>query len=1194
MRVFSLFRFLVLVACVFFLSLSLPAQSGRGTLTGVVTDSTGAVVPGVEVKIIDKVTGVITTAISTDAGAYRAPYVPPGTYKITASLPGFKTAVADNVEVLIAQTVTVDFKLEVGEVSEQVTVSAKTPLLETSTPEIGTNATEKEVHTWPILVGDGTRQLQSFIFRAMPGTEGGEFAGTINGGQAYSHEILIDGISIGRFDLNGGSNNEFTPTMDAVSEFKLQTGALSSQYGNTQTALTNFGMKSGSNNFHGTVFWFHKDQSLNANSWTNNRLQRDKPPFRENNLGGTIGGPVQIPGLYNGKDRTHFFFSYERERFRSETTSGFLTLPVAPFKQGDFSLLLDPNFTKDSKSGTVVGTDKLGRPVIFGQIYNPLTSRQLPDGTWIRDPFPGNIIPQNFFSQVTRNVLKNDVPNPQLFQFRNNHARVSGCCPILNIDNYSFKLDHVLTTNHKLAGSFVRNDRIRLRYGGGGTPQIAGVQIPGPFMAGDKTQATPGWIGRFSEDWTLSTNLLNHFAFGYNRFRNKNVSNSFLTGKNFADELGLKNVGGATFPQIRFSGFSTTLTGGYPRFGHQGTGNNPNGSTILENDLTWIRANHSFRFGFEHRRYYLNNTARSTPGLYTFHNENTGLPGFATQTGFAYASFLLGVVQNSGVGYVFANFGRRSRTTAFYFQDDWKFSPNLTINLGLRWDIPQPFTEVADRMSSLDPKRSNPGADGFPGALAFLGKCNGCVGKSAFADTYWKQFGPRVGFAWANEGRNLVVRGGYGINYSPPIQDGFEFPYTAGFNGSNPINPRSGRFREDPSYLWDTPYPPFTQKLPNTDPAQRNGTSIGYYLPETKRFPYVQNWNLGVQYELPWEAKLEINYVGNKGTRLNEPQYLFSLNQVDPKWLSLGDALLDPISKHPEIKKPYPSFSGTVAQALRPFPQFRDITTHRLNNGWSTYHSLQITGTKRSAHGLSFLAAYTFSKVLGTGDTAGPGNYYDYGQNFYNRRADYAVTQYHVPHDLKLTWIYDLPIGPQGRWLRTGWAGKILGGWTVSALQRYRSGTPLSISVGGLEGEALFNGGFRADVLLPGDRQLAGQKPSNSTLDPANGVLYLNPKAFGIPPSTSNNVPLRLGNAPRWMPNLRSFAFLSEDFSLVKRTDLGFREGANLEIRIDSINIFNRVRFNDPNTDLTDSDFGKIFSKGGAPRNVQLGLRLNF
>ena len=263
-------RFLLLGILLLAVSIPAVAQSARGTITGLVKDPSGAVVPGVEITITDKATGVNYNTVSTEAGVFRSSYLPPGKYKISATLAGFKTAVADNVDVMVAQTVTVDLALEVGQVSDQVTVLATAPVLESSTSEIGINTTEKEVHTWPILVEDGTRQLQTFMFNSLPGTEGGTFAGSINGGQSYSHEILIEGMSIGRFDLNGGSNNEFTPTVDAVSEFKLQTGALSSQYGNTQTALTNFGMKSGTNDYHGTAFWFNKQPSLNANSWAYN------------------------------------------------------------------------------------------------------------------------------------------------------------------------------------------------------------------------------------------------------------------------------------------------------------------------------------------------------------------------------------------------------------------------------------------------------------------------------------------------------------------------------------------------------------------------------------------------------------------------------------------------------------------------------------------------------------------------------------------------------------------------------------------------------------------------------------------------------------------------------------------------------------------------------------------------------------
>ena len=909
---------------VFVLTAALPAaaQSGRAVVTGIVKDASGAIVPGAEVTLQEKASGVSTQVITTEAGVYRAPYVPPGTYKITASLGGFKTGLADNVQVLLGQTVTVDFTLEVGQVSEMVTVSAQAPLLETSTSEIGINSTEKEIHTWPILVGDGTRQLQQFVFSSMPGTQGGTFEGTINGGQTYSHEILIEGITLGRMDLNGGSNNEFTPTMDAVSEFKMHTGSLSSQYGNTQTALANFGLKSGTNDYHGSLFWFHQNKVLNANSWGSNRLGLEKPPVLQNNYGATVGGPIRIPGLYNGRDKTHFFFSFEGERLTDQRISGTDNLPVGAFKQGDFSKLLDPRFTLDSRSGTVVGNDALGRPVVFGQIYDPSTSRMV--GTsWVRDPFPNNQIPAGRYSRLTTNVLEHDVPNPQLDLLRANNPRIGTCCPELTIDNWSLKVDHVLNSKHKLAGYYLSNDRSRKRYGAS-TAQIPGLAIPGPAMAGDRIQATPGWIVRLTEDWTIGPTMLNHFAYGYNRFRNANQSNAFLSGNQWATELGMQNVGENTFPQMRFAGFNNTLSGSYPNFGDTATGNAPNGSGVVQDDFTWLRGNHSFRFGAEHRRYYLTDRSVIGSGTYLFHSENTGLPGFTDQTGFAYSSFLLGQVQSSTLGIPQLTSGIRSRATAFYFQDDWKLRPNLTLNFGLRWEIPTPYTEAAERMSGLDPTMPNPGANGFPGALIFLGDCQGCTGRAAFADTYYKQFGPRVGFAWA-QGNKMVLRGGYGINFSPPILDGFNFPYFAGFNGSNPIVARSaGRFREEASYLWDNPYPPFTQVLPNLDPAQRNGDTIGWYLPNTQALPYVQNWNFGIQYELPWEVKLETNYIGNRGLHLNEPGYEGFLNQLDPRYLSLGDRLLQPISANPDIPRPYASFNGTVARALRPVPAVRE------------------------------------------------------------------------------------------------------------------------------------------------------------------------------------------------------------------------------------------------------------------------------
>jgi hypothetical protein len=355
----------------------------------------------------------------------------------------------------------------------------------------------------------------------------------------------------------------------------------------------------------------------------------------------------------------------------------------------------------------------------------------------------------------------------------------------------------------------------------------------------------------------------------------------------------------------------------------------------------------------------------------------------------------------------------------------------------------------------------------------------------------------------------------------------------------------------------------------------------------------VQNWNLGIQYELPWRTKLEANYVGNHGARLNDP-YVGALNQVDPKYLSLGDVLLHPIMYHPEIPKPYPSFDGIVSMALRPFPQYLNVTAHRTNEGWSNYHSAQFTLTKRTSRGLSFLVAYTWSKALGTTSSALGGGYGQYGQSIYNRAADYGVTGFNIPHSLKISWIYDLPFGKDRKWLREGFMSHLLGGWTMSAVQRYQSGSPMGVwSSAGPTVYALFNNGYYTDVLLPHDQQVIAGTPDH--VDETNGVPYLNPKAFSTVPMTAWTVPLRLGTGTSLLPNVRGWAAYGEDFSLMKKFALPFREGSSFELRADVTNLFNRIGWAAPETDIGDPlRFGRSFGKSGSPRMIQMGARISF
>jgi hypothetical protein len=688
---------------------------------------------------------------------------------------------------------------------------------------------------------------------------------------------------------------------------------------------------------------------------------------------------------------------------------------------------------------------------------------------------------------------------------------------------------------------------------------------------------------------------------GYNRFRNFIWSSAELSGTDWEAALGMQGVGTHSFPVIGYSGQNSTLSGNYASYGAGPGSNSPNGSTIFLDDFTWIKRAHSFRFGGEIRRYYMNEQSLQGTGGYRYDNEQTSQLGadptgnaWLNSTGFAYASFLLGTARRASNDIPLLTDGLRSQTRALYVQDDWKVNSKLTLNLGVRWDIPTPFYEVKSRMSGLDPTMPNPGADNYPGAFVVLGNGPGRTGQKSFSSTYYKEFAPRIGFAYSAT-QKMVIRGGFGINYSPPIMDGWNYgDFFNGFNGQNPIIRQTLPYVGVPAYNWDTPYPLYTGTLPNTDPTLANGQTIPYYAPNLNIGPLVQNWNFGLQYELPWQTVLEANYIGNHGAHLSNSKYLYSLNQVVPSHLSLGNTLLDDISLHPEYS-PYASFTGTVGQALRPFPQYTDISSFRSNVDWSNYNSLQVTLTKRATHGLSFLVSYTFAKALATSDTAGPGAYSYNAQDYYSRKADYSVSQYQYPQDLKVTWIYDLPFGPKGRWLKTGVARYALGGWRVAAIQRYRSGAPLSLGQGGYEYAALYNPGLRPDIVLPPSQwHLEGANVSSP--DPSEGTPYLNPAAFAQVPTTDMNVPLRFGNSPRFFSNLRGFALYNEDMSLVKQTALPFREGMNLELRLDITNLFNRALPADPETDVTNlSRFGRVFEKGvTGPRTMQWGARFTF
>ncbi|HTM49008.1 MAG TPA: carboxypeptidase regulatory-like domain-containing protein [Bryobacteraceae bacterium] len=1167
-----------LLLAVFGFAIGVFAQGERGTLNGTVIDPSGSVVVGATVKAVNIATGVEIDEITTDAGVYRLPYLQPGTYKLTVSAPGFKLAVRENIILAVAQTLTVDFKLEVGASTDQVTVSAEAPLLETGTAEIGSYVSKKEFDTWPITVGDGRRQIQQFIFTSLPGTVGDTFLGSINGGQGYSHEILIDGIALGRMDLQGGSNNEFSPSAEAISEFKLQTGMVGAQYGGGQTAVANFATKSGTNGLHGSGYWYVQNEAFRANGWSNNAAGIKRQPNKTNNFGYSVGGPVILPKVYNGKNKTFFFHNLERTRVRNFSSTSFGTLPIPAFKQGDFSRLFNPAFTGVAQSGTTIGTDAAGRPVVYGQLYDPSTARQV-GNVWVRDPFPGNLVPKSKWDPVSTKILDlAPITDPLFDTLVNNIPTLGSSSPTFQETMLTLKADHNFTTRHRLSSTFNRNFRSRTNSPGGrwGLP-------PGTPTDVYQNQNTPGTLVRLAYDWTVTPTILNHAALGYNRFGNSNVSAYFM--QDWPQKIGMQNVPGTHFPTLTFSG-RPEQSGNIGAGGRLGSGNsniNYNGSTIGQDDLTIVHGAHNIKVGIEQRRYYYNNKSFSTSGTFAFSPNTTAQPGFTTQTGNAFASFLLGAASSTSRSVVLVTTGHRWRSTAMYLADDWKVNRRLTLNFGMRWEIIGGLFEVAGRMSGLDFGKPNPAAGGRLGALAFVDD----LGRQGFMDSNYKQFSPKFGFAYQISNR-LVMRGGYGINNTPPISNGFGFGGTTGFNGT--ISRNSGntalRFAEEPVIYLHDRYPDLTLSLPNKDASQSNGQGISYTARNSSRLPYVQNWTFGFQYQLPARTVVEVNYIGNKGTRL-EAYGFDSMNQVPLTELSRGNSLQDPWTPASGVPQPFPGFTGTVLQALRPYPQFTGISQTFPTLGTSLYNALQIQATRHLHKGLSILVAYAFSKAINmAGDNALDSESI---ADVYNRRIDRVISSFNYPQYLKVTWIYELPFGPNKALRIGGIGGKIVGGWSLTGNHFARSGNPIGIGVNAATNPITV---ARPDqilgvpVILNSDAQVAFRGF-------VGGDVYLNRAAFTDPPVSpgGRNVVTRLGTVGPLLPNVRGPMRHGHDLAVVKTHN--FREKVNWEIRGVFTNFINHPLRNDPVTSLSSPFFGQITGKGGG-RNVELSSRITF
>jgi hypothetical protein len=1220
------FRIFALCLAVLILPEWICAQNQLGALTGSVYDVSGAVIPEATITITSTDSGAKWVVKSSSAGYYRIP-VPPGTYQVVALQKGFKESVAKNVLVAVEQVVTLDLTLQVGAETQTVTVTSEAPLLTPSTAEVGGSVSPEEFQTLPVFISDGGRQIDTFVWESLPGTtpDWSPLA-SISGGQDSSNSIVIDGVSIGRYDY-GSDLGEQTPGTDAVGEFKVQEANYSAEYGTTGGGIENFTIKSGTNQFHGNVDEFNNNPIFNANGWSNNAEGGPKSNDKENNFAASLGGPIR-------KNKTFFFFNYEGDRKSILSVGGLTTVPTPGMLKGDFSSLLyasnpvaNPNLTPGIPNAnttlTQVGTDALGRPVNEWQMYDPTTTRDVLAGATdpvtglvnssgadavIRDPFSGNQIPASEFSSATSSLLSY-FPNPGNGSlFRNEPYVGATCCPFLDRNAETFKLDEEISTKQKLSGTLIYAMRHRTFRD---NPQSdTWFPFPNYPLSPDKVQDVGGPQVRLLYSLTVNDHSVNTLSLGYNRFGNGN--NKTPGGPAFAAAMGIPGIATTCFPVQKLANKDDIQL--VTQFGVGCASRDPTESYSYQDVYSTTHAKHSLKFGGQllHYRY---DTYEPPSPSFSFSSIQTELPGFQSNTGDALASWLMGAANGGSATEFTTEPGYRAGIWSFFAQDDWRATSRLTLNLGFRWEIPQPKSEAFNRMSQFSPAATQTLSDGtvLNGAIEWLGSCATCVHSNTFQNHYFGDVSPRFGLAYQLT-QKMVFRGGYGISYQPPTQNGWGPEALMGYNQGYTRFRASGEVAAVNPLLYLSNFagaaapgpvglPPYTGTLPNRDPTIMNGYEPDFFPANSLTMPRVQNWSAGLQYEFPKQVLVEANYVGSKGTRLFNKDFGSDWGQVNSRFMGLGDQLVDDfqgdlsnpttaatLAQYGITQLPYSTFendnySTSIAAGLAPFPQYSGIINDQPTMGSSIYHSLQIQARKNSSHGLTFIAAYTVSKDISDSDSVMYNS--TYIQDFYNRKLERSITSFDYPQVVKLTWIYSLPLGRGQKFLSSSRGlDRIVGGWQVTAIQRYGSGDPLS----------LYDNDYSPSITpyaRPDVVQGVKQTVPLHGLDAVNGTGYLNEAAFADPPlSPENNFPLRVGTAPRELPNLRGPAHQEEDFGVLKTIPI--TERVKFQLRGDFQNVLNRVGRGDPDTTVNDGTFGEIFGPMNGPRLVQLGGHLTF
>ena len=1144
-------RILALAAVCALVTTSLFGQAGTGTITGTITDSAGAVIPGASVEVRNAQTNVPYPTVSTETGVYTVLRLPPGPYSVIVQVAGFKSLTRAGLLVSAGQTLPLDLVLEVGAVSESVTVTAEATLLKTESGDVVHNVTLSQLNNLPVL-GIGGNNAGSNGIRnpfnsaiLVPGISfTPNFAMIVNGAPSNTAAYRIDGLDNTNHTV-AFANTQSQPSPDAVEEIAIQTSNYAAEFGQAGGGIFNITMKSGTNQFHGTAYNYFVNEKFNAGlpfSFTPEG-GKYRPRARRWDMGGTFGGPIVIPKLYDGKNRSFFFYSYEYFREYQDLTFT-ATMPNAMYQAGNFGAISPIGANFDTTLGVpsaAIATDGLGRNVFANAIYDPLSRSTTAGGTGIADVFPGNVIPVARFhpTAVAIQKLLPALSNNALYNNYNGYSPGERVGKIPSI-----KFDHTVNSNNKfslLYNHTETNAQYTLPNGNAdGLPEL----LTG--ARGSKPIGGPVW--RFNYDLTLKPTLLAHFGLGYSYiyfFDNGPYTNS---GKRFdCLTIAVQGCQGSfNFPTIITGNVSTPVRlGGMQQLGnalaHAATHTQRPSANA---NLTWIKGNHTFKTGAE--MWYQGAITGPPTGVgLTFGANATGLPATITTTsafspGFAYASFLLGGIssaqQNSPV-----NARMHKKQWGIFVQDSWKVTRKLTVDYGLRWDYATAAHEQYGRSANLG-LIPNPAAGGRIGAPIFEATC-GCD----FVSKYPYAVAPRFGFAYELN-QKTVLRGGWGLAYAVPSDinnqnNGNLTNSPTGVNGYALLN-APGTL---PQPIW-----------PNFDPAQTPlaGATTSTFLASLDRNaarpPRQNQWSFGVQREITRDFVIEASWVANRGVWWTGP--LGYLNQVSPT--AFAAAGLTPYTNPADnlllnqsltaaavvarvgAGRPYAGYAGTntLFNALRPFPQFATIGIQNSATGNTWYDSMQVKATHRLSRGLQVNGVFTWSKSL---TTIRPNLFVE------SKKSHQSTDQ---PFLFNINVLYTTQ-----RWFANKTLGVLTKDWNFGAFLQYSSGlllTPPAATntnpIGGSEqyrvaGEPLYLKDLNCGCINPYTDLVLNPKawanPVNGAFGPASGTFYSDFRAARRP---------------------------SENFNIGRTFRI--TERVNFNIRAEFVNVFNRLQIGNPST----------------------------